>query len=125
MSTQLFDDASPALAVALTVRFLLELALLAGAAYLAWTTVPGWGRWPVAALAVVVIGVVWGLFLSPKAAIVVHPAAALVLEAALFVGVGAALAFATPMLIPAVIGVVVWAVDRVALAALTGSIATH
>lgn len=125
MSTQLFDDASPALAVALTVRFLLELALLAGAAYLVWTVAPGWWRWPAAALAVVVIGVAWGLFLSPKASIEIHPVVALALEAALFVGVGAALAFAAPMLIPAVIGVVVWAVDRIALAVLTGSIATH
>ena len=114
-----------ALAVALTMRFLLELALLASAAYLAWTVVPGWWRWPAAVLAVVVIGVVWGLFLSPKASIEIHPVVALALEAALFGGVGAALAFATPLLIPVVIGVAVWAVDRIALAALTGSIATR
>ena len=43
MSGGPLDGASPALAFALTARFLLELALLAGVAVLAWNLVPaGW-----------------------------------------------------------------------------------
>lgn len=115
MSTQPFDGASPARAVALTVRFLLELALLAGAAHLTWTVTPGWLRWPAAAASVVVIGVVWGLFLSPKASIRLTPAATLALEAALFIGVGVGLITAAHMSVAAIAGITIWAADRAAL----------
>lgn len=111
------DGASPARAAALTVRFLLELALLAGVAVLAWSLVPGWWHWPAAGLAVVVVAVLWGLLLSPKATVQLPVAAALVIEAALFLGIGAGL-FLTGFAVPAVVGVGLWGVDRAALALL-------
>ncbi|WP_154770390.1 DUF2568 domain-containing protein [Nakamurella alba] len=111
------DGASPALAVALTVRFLAELAVLVGVAVLVSSVTSGWWRWPAAALAVVAVAVLWGRFLSPKAAVAIPPAAALGIEAALFLGTGLGLVL-TGRPIPAVIGAVVWALDRLALAIL-------
>ena len=113
------DGASPALAAALTVRFLAELALLAGVAVLTWSLVPGGWRWPAAIAAVAVVAAVWGGFLSPKAAIPLPAPAALALEGLLFLGTGAGL-FATGFGVAAAIGVAVWVVDRVALALLQG-----
>jgi hypothetical protein len=46
----------------LLVRFLLELGALAAVGYWAWEA----GGVPLAAAAVAVVAVVWGLFLSPK-----------------------------------------------------------
>lgn len=111
------DGVSPALAVALTARFLLELALLAGAAVLAWQLVSGWWRWPAAFLAISAVATVWGLFCSPKAHIPLPPPTVLAIEAALFLGVGAGL-LAIGMAAPAVLGVGAWAVDRLAIALL-------
>lgn len=68
-------------------------------------------------MAVVAGGTVWGLFLSPKARVPLPPAAVLAIEAALFIGTGAGLV-AVGFGIAAVIGVLVWAVDRIALAVL-------
>lgn len=118
MSSQPFSHTSPGLAIALTVRFLLELALLAGTAYLAWWLVPGWWRWPAAIVAVVLVAVVWGLFLSPKAAVPLSLIAALAVEASLFLGLAAALIAIPGFVFPAVVGVGVWIVDRIALAVL-------
>lgn len=111
------DGASPALATALTVRFLIELALLAGAGMLAWTLLPGGWRWAGALVAVGVVGTIWGLFLSPRARIRLRSPAPLLLEAALFLGVGAGL-IAVGQVVPAVVGVAIWALDRAALARL-------
>lgn len=111
------DGASPALAGALTVRFLLELALLTGAAVLVWRLLPGPWQWLVSLLAVGAVAAVWGLFCSPKATIPLPPPAVLAVEAALFLGVGAGL-FAVGVVTPAVLGVVAWAADRAALALL-------
>lgn len=112
-----FDGDSPGLALALTVRFLLELALLAGVAAVAWQVVPGWWRWPAMILVPIAVAVLWGLLLSPKAAVELPGPAKLVIEAALFLGTGVSL-FAVGMWIPAVIGVAVWIIDRIALALL-------
>lgn len=112
-----FEGASAELATALTVRFLLELALLAGVGVLAWRLAPGWWSWPATILAIVAVAVVWGLFLSPKAAVRLPPPAALLIEAALFVGVGAGLV-AIGFGVAAIIGVAAWVADRVALALL-------
>lgn len=110
--------ASPPLAIALVARFLLELALLAGAAGLAArATSGGWG-WPAAIAAAGAVATVWGLFLSPRAAIAIPPVARLALEAVLFVGIGAGLA-ATGSGVVAAIGVALWAADRAAIAALS------
>lgn len=109
--------ASPARAVALTVRFLLELALLAGVAVLAWQFTTGGWRWPAATLGVVLVAVLWGLFLSPKATVRLPAAGALALEALLFFGVGAGLLLVGQG-VPAAIGVGIWILDRIALALL-------
>lgn len=112
------EGASPLLAVALTVRFLLELALLAAAAVLAWSFASGWWRWPASIVAVVGVAVVWGLFLSPKAAVPAPGAAKLAIEAILFLGIGAGLVVGFGYVTPAAIGVGVWIIDRIALALL-------
>ncbi|MCA9878355.1 MAG: YrdB family protein [Thermomicrobiales bacterium] len=112
------NQVSPALAIALTVRFLAELALLAGAAAIAWQTAPSVWRWPAAILAPVAVAIVWGLFLSPKAAIALPPAARLVLEAAPFIGVGAGLV-TIGFGAAAAIGVAIWLTDRIAIALLS------
>lgn len=112
------EGASPARVVALSVRFLLELALLAGAAVLAWRLAPEGWQWPLAILAPIVVGVVWGLFLSPRARFRMPALATLALEALLFLGVGAGLLF-VGLGVPAAIGVGIWVVDRIALALLT------
>lgn len=111
------DGASPLLATALTVRFLLELALLAGIAVLAWNLTGGWWRWLAALLSVVAVAVVWGLFLSPKAAVPLPWPATLGIETVLFVGTGAGL-FVIGLGLPAAIGVALWLIDRITLAIL-------
>ncbi|MFT4226721.1 DUF2568 domain-containing protein [Micropruina sp.] len=111
------EGASPTLTAALTLRFLLELALLAGVGLLAWSLARGWWSWPAAILAVVAVAVVWGLFLSPKATVPLAPAAVLAIEAVLFVGTGAGLV-TVGWGIAAAIGVAIWAADRIALALL-------
>lgn len=109
------EGASPARAGALIVRFVLELALLAGAAVVGWHLADGWWRWLVAILAVLLVASIWGLFVSPKAAIRVPRVGVFLIEAALFVGAGVGL-FALGFGIPAAIGLAVWAVDRIVLA---------
>ncbi|WP_341973978.1 YrdB family protein [Microbacterium sp. LWO13-1.2] len=111
------DNASPLLATALVARFLIELALLAGAAVAAWRLLPGpWG-WVAAVVAPVSVAVVWGLLLSPRARFVLPEPMKLALETVLFVGVALALSL-TGLGVPAIIGFVVWAVDRIAIAVL-------
>jgi len=109
------DGASPLRVTALTARFLLELALLAGVAVLAWQLVPDWWRWPAAVLALVAVAGLWGFFLSPKATIRLPAPAAFMLEALLFLGTGFGL-LTIGFGIAAGIGVVVWIIDRIALA---------
>ncbi|MFV0434954.1 MAG: DUF2568 domain-containing protein [Leucobacter sp.] len=99
------------------MRFLVELALLAGAAALAWTLLRGWWRWPGAIVAVVAVAALWGLFLSPKAAVPLPPLAALGIGAARYLGVGCGL-WAVGLGLQAVVGVIVWGADRLALALL-------
>ncbi len=108
---------SPIRGAALAVRFLLELALLAGAAVLARQLIAGWWGWAAAIVAVVAVATLWGLFLSPKATVRLPKPAALALEAALFLGIGAGL-FTVGLGVPAAVGVGLWMVDRIALALL-------
>lgn len=110
---------SPALAFALTVRFLLELALLVGVAVVAWRVAPDGWRWPAVVAAPIVVATVWGLLLSSKATVVLPSAVRLVIESVLFLGVGAALA-AVGHVVPAAIGVALWVVHRITLAVLRG-----
>ena len=74
--------------VVLTVRFVLELAMLAGVAVVVTRLLPGpWG-WVAAAVAVVAVATLWGLLLSPKAKVALPAGVRLAIEAALFVGTG-------------------------------------
>ena len=82
------ENASPTLFAALTVRFLLEIALLVGVAILAWSLTSGGWRWVTAVVAVVVVATVWGLFLAPKAAVALPAPVVLIVEASLFLGTG-------------------------------------
>ena len=102
--------------VALTVRFLLELALLAGAAAVAWRLVGGWAGIVVAVAAVLAIAVVWGLLLSPKANVRLPEAAKLGIETLLFALVAVGLA-ATGLWIVAAAGFAIWVIHRLVLAA--------
>ncbi|MFT4294679.1 MAG: YrdB family protein [Micropruina sp.] len=110
-----FDGASPLVAVALTVRFLLELALLAGVGVIGWQVAPGWWRWVAVIAGPAAVAVLWGLFLSPRAAVMLPEAARLAIETVLFLGAGAGL-FALGFGVPAVVGFVLWALDRAVLA---------
>jgi hypothetical protein len=77
----------------LAARFFLELCMLAALAY--------WGyqldaatplRWGAASAAPLLAAVVWGTFLSPKAAVSINLPAQLALEVAVFASAAAALA---------------------------------
>jgi len=106
-----FVQASPLRKLALTVRFLLELALLTGAGVLGSHA----AGWPVAVLAVVVVAALWGLFLSPKAPVVLPEGVRLLLESALVLGVAAGLFVIGPAAVAGV-GAGLWVVDRAVLA---------
>ena len=112
-----FLEGGAAVRTALGLRFLVELALLAGAAIAAVRLVPGGPGWVAAAVAVVVLAVVWGLLLSPKARFDVRPAGRVLLETVLFGAVGAAL-WAAGLGVAGIAVFVVWALDRIALVAL-------
>lgn len=119
MMRMMRSGASASLGVALGLRFLLELALLVGAAIVTWNLATGWWRWPAALVAAALVTTVWGLFLSPKAAMPLPDRAALALEAALFVGIGAGLV-SVGFAVPALLGVALWVLDRIALALFQG-----
>jgi hypothetical protein len=68
------------------LRFLLELAMLAGVAWWGWHE---WGWWAAIALPLA-FAVVWGSFLSPKARWTIPTAARFALELVVFASAGAA-----------------------------------
>ncbi|GAB10472.1 hypothetical protein GOARA_056_02200 [Gordonia araii NBRC 100433] len=109
-----FDGASPRIAAALVVRFVLELALLAAVGVIAWHVVGGGSRWVAVIAAVVGVATLWGLVLSPKARFPLPDKVGLVLEALLFAGAGLGLAAIGHPVVGAVL-VVAWVVDRAAL----------
>jgi hypothetical protein len=102
--------------VALLVRFALELALLAGAAWGAWTASGDhWWRWVFVWLAPLAVATVWGTWLSPRAPRKPAEPVCVLLEAALFGGVAALLWWqGHPW--PAVALAGAWALDRAVLA---------
>ncbi|MFE6997551.1 YrdB family protein [Microbacterium sp. NPDC057659] len=112
-----FESAGTGRRAALIVRFLLELALLAGAAVAAWRLAPGGWSWVAAVAVPVLIAVVWGLFLSPRARITLPTVARVVLETVLFGGVGAAL-WATGLGGFGIALFAAWLLDRAAIAVL-------
>jgi hypothetical protein len=107
---------TPLLGLALTVRFVLELALLVGVGVLAWQ-IAAPSRWVAVIAGPLAVAVVWGLFLSPKATITLPAGAQFAVEAVLFLGAGAGLVL-IGLPTAAIIGVVLWLADRIALAAL-------
>ncbi|MFB7845131.1 YrdB family protein [Microbacterium sp. NPDC056052] len=112
-----FLEGGPALRFALALRFLVELALLAGAATAAVRLVPGWPGWVSAIVAVALLAAVWGLLLSPKARFDIRAPGRLSLEAVLFGTVGAAL-WTSGLGIVGLALFAVWVLDRIALAVL-------
>lgn len=111
------ENASP-LAAALVGRFFIELALLAGAAIAAWRLAPdGWG-WVAAIAAPLVVTVLWGAFLSPKARVPLPSSARLLIETVLFAAVGVALSM-TGLWLVAILGFAIWAADRTLIALLS------
>lgn len=81
------------LPVVLAIRFALELTLLG--VYFAWGySAAGGGLVGVLAGVAValIVAVVWGVFLSPKARVALHPAGRTALEILVFIGAAVALA---------------------------------
>ena len=105
---------------ALLLRFLLELALLAGVVYVGWTLADGGWRIPTAAFALAVVIALWGTFLSPKARVSIPGWARVVLEVLLFGGVGYLL-WQTGAPTTGAALAAVWALDRVVLALTEGA----
>lgn len=105
---------------ALLLRFLLELALIAGAAFTGWALADGGWRLPLAVLAPAVVIAVWGTFLSPKARIAIPAPARVTLEALLFGGIGYLLWQAGAPTAGTALAAV-WLLDRVVLALTAGA----
>ncbi|MDJ0356704.1 YrdB family protein [Paenarthrobacter sp. PH39-S1] len=110
---------SVASAAALTAAFLLELALLAGYAIWGYLTFNDGWRWVAMITAPIAVAVVWGLFLSPKAAVPLNPLFQFLLEASLFGGAFVALCSVGFALVGG-IGLILWALDKIALLLLQG-----
>lgn len=96
------------------VRFIAELGMLAGAGVWAWNAVDGGWRWVAVVAAPVVLGVIWGLFLSPKAKVPIPEPWRVVVETVLFGAVAAGLA-SVGFGAWGVALFVLWAADRIAL----------
>lgn len=109
-----FEEASTGRRIALTARFLLEVALLAGVGVLAGRLAPAGTVWLFVIGAVLAVGMVWVLLLSPKAPYDIGETARFLVELLLFAGVGIGL-FAVGLGVAAVIGFAVWAGHRIAL----------
>jgi hypothetical protein len=83
---------TPWTGVLLTVRFVLEILLLAAYAVIGTALAEGWVGWVLAALLVLVVAVVWGTWLAPKRRVDSPLRVRIALELALFLVAGAGLA---------------------------------
>lgn len=101
------EDATPAEAVALVVRFFLELGVLASLGYWGIIALAGPARYVLAAVGPVVVIVVWGFFVSPKAPRRLEDPPRLVVELVVFGAGVAALSAADQPLYAAAFGLVV------------------
>lgn len=101
------EDATPAEAVALVVRFLLELGVLVSLGYWGTTALDGPVRFVVAAAGPIVAILVWGFFVSPRAPRRLDDPARLVVELVVFGAGVAALSAADQPLVAAAFGLVV------------------
>jgi len=112
--------------VNLGLRFLLELAALAGIGLWAWRLAPGWAGWAVAIAAVAAAAALWGMFNVPgdpsrsgAAPVPVPGTVRLALELALLFGGAAALWASGNLRAGIIIGLLVlvhyiWGHERVA-----------
>ncbi len=83
---------NPVVGVLLTLRFLLELALLAAWAVVGWHLPDAtWQQVVVAAALPIASATLWGVFLSPKAKVELPLSVRLAMELALFAGASTAL----------------------------------
>lgn len=108
------EGAPPALIVAIAVRFLLELALLAAAGFVGWNLTSGTWRWVAAPAAVVGVITVWALFVAPKARFKLSRESVRAVEATLFLTVAAGLMHLGYGTVAAY-GLIIWGVDQVAI----------
>lgn len=90
----------------LGLRFMLELSALAATAYWGYTTGSGVTRWLLAIGAPVLVAVVWGLFVSPKATVELSRPLQLVIEFAVFGAAVLALAAADQWTLAVVFAIV-------------------
>ena len=86
----------------LGLRFLLEMAMLAAVAYWGFSEFDGVAGVLVGLAAALLVGVIWGVFMSPKASRPVHDPARIALEVVLFGSAVAALA-AADRVVPAIV----------------------
>lgn len=99
---------------ALALRFLLELAALAALAYTGIAVVDGPLGWVVGVGALALAATVWGLFVSPKAKIVLGHPLRFVIELAVFAAASLGLVWAgRPVLAAVLAGLFI--LDRLAL----------
>lgn len=105
-------------AVALIVRFLIELSLVAGAAIASFMLLPGPLNWIVGVIAPIVIVTVWAMWMSPKAPYTLPPAGKLAVETLLVVVVSAA-TWLAGLQVLAIVVFAVWVAHRVVLALTT------
>jgi len=104
-------------AINLGLRFLMELAMLAALGY--WGFRSGFPlpvRWLLGIGAPLLAAVVWGTFMSPKASVPLSAQLKLAIEIALFLLAAAAL-YAAGRPAWAALFLVVWAVNRIGIAA--------
>jgi len=105
--------------IALVVRFMIELALVAGAAIASFMLLPAPFDWIVGVIAPIVVVTIWAMWMSPKAPLSLPPAGKLALETFLVLAVGAAVWLAG-MQVVAIVGFGVWVLHRIALAVTAG-----
>jgi len=100
--------------LALVVRFLLELAALAGLVYAGIAVVDGPSGWLLGLGMAAVAAVAWGLFVAPRARIAVPTAGRLAVEVAVFAAACSGLLAAEQSVLAAVLAIV-YVLDRLAL----------
>jgi len=109
---------SPIASAAQALKFVLELAMLAAYAIAFFRLIPGpLLSWVAAIGAPILVGVVWGLLIAPRAPVSLGVPARVVLTAVIFAGAITALALAGRP-VAAVVLAVAYVVDEVALIAL-------
>jgi hypothetical protein len=102
------------LAIALSVRFMLELSLLSTTAWFLYRSTPGWVGVGLSLTGVALLGALWGTLLSPRRPVEIGGLARLVLEVALY-GLAAAALYSGGHWQLAVLLIVVEVIDKAAV----------